>query len=188
MSAESISSSDNVDLSTTGTESLLVTTPTLTEDEQELSALARTQNRDLGKNFNKMMSELGDDYFNYVVKLARQQEYTLTLKKPTGRKTTDPVTDEEVDEYIGWEQKTYKRNKITTEEYNKVETLRALYNKEKDAEKIAKILGKMYRYLAYIYLGMTEADFKRADWEEIKPTLDSCNFGTVYSMRQNNKA
>lgn len=195
MSADSTSSSsENENLMATAT---ATTAPafTLLEGDQRLMSEQQQQRgeqqqqsqRDVGKNFNIMMSKLGDEYFNFVMKLAKEDKYTLTLKKPTGRKIKDPLTDEEVDEFIGWESRIYNRHRITTEEYNKIEALRGKFNKEKDdVDAIADILAKMYRYLAYVYLQMPQEDFLRADWEEIKPVLDACNFATVYSIRNIN--
>jgi hypothetical protein len=132
--------------------------------------------------FEKMMQGLGDDYMKRIVELAKQESYTISLRKPTGNKVPDPTTGEEVDEFRGWETKQYSRGKIMSSDYNKVEKLRAQYNKERDPEKIADMLARIYQFLAYCYLEMPYSDFIRTDWDEIKPILDACNFRTVYSL------
>jgi hypothetical protein len=135
------------------------------------------------KHFNEMMSRLGDDYFDRVTKLAEQNTYSIGFKIPTGKTIKDPITDEDILEYSGWENKTYRRGRITAEEYKKIEILRGKYNKERDQEKNAELFAKLYQYIAYVYLGMKYEDIRRADWDELKPVLDACNFGTVYSMK-----
>jgi hypothetical protein len=153
--------------------------------DTEMRQQSAQQQRDVAKNFNIMIGQLGDDYFKLIHKMAKWEEYTFTLKKPTGNKVPDPLDETQmIDEFSGWEQKTYKRLKITTAEYQKIESLRGEYNSLKDDTKaIAAVLAKMYRYLAYVYLQMPYSDFLRGDWEEIKPALDACNFSTVYGMR-----
>lgn len=140
-------------------------------------------------HFSKMMDELSNDYMTRVMDLANQDSYSVSLRIPTGNKIPDPLDENlQVDEYKGWETRTFKRGRITTADYNKVEKLRASYNKDKDPERVADTLHKIYQYLAYCYLEMAAADFKRSDWDELKPILDGCNFKTVYSLKNSTLA
>jgi len=156
-----------------GKESLIVEEPEAVGDQ-----------KDMAKHFNEMMGKLGDEYFDRVTKLAEQDTYTLEFKLPTGKKIKNPVTDVEEDEYSGWENKTIRKGKITAEEYKNIEILRGRYNKEKDQEKNAELFSKLYHYIAYVYFSMKYEDIKRANWDMLKPILDSANFATVYSMKK----
>src|SRR5215510_7461135 len=72
-------------------------------------------------HFSKMLDDLSNDYMTRVMDLANQDSYTLSLRIPTGNKIPDPLDDAiMIDEYRGWETKSYKRGRITTQDYNKV--------------------------------------------------------------------
>ncbi len=137
--------------------------------------------------FSKMMNDLSDDYMKRVMELANNDNYEISLRVPTGNKMKDPFSGEEVDEFKGWEKKRYSRGRITAADYNKVEKLRAQYQKEKDPEKIADMLARIYQFLAYCFLEMSYNEFIRTDWDEVKPVLDACNFRTVYSLKNSKK-
>lgn len=147
------------------------------EQEAQKEYIARQRGE-----WEQYFSGLSDDYVKRVIKEAEKTTFTLSLRKTTGKKIKNPVTDEEEDEYRGWETKEYDRSKISPKEWENLDKLRALYNKEKDAEMIPTRLGKIYEYAAHVYLGMPYEDYVRSDWDEIKMTIDACNFRTAYAL------
>lgn len=159
------------------------------DDKKIEPAKPEAQPQELSDEAKRMQSQweayfagLSDDYVKRVTELAKNQAYAISLGKKTGRKVKHPITDEEIDEIEGWEQKNYDRKKISSKDWHLVEKMRASNNKEKDQEKFQENLAKIYEFLAYCYLGMTHDEYIRTDWEEIKPIIDACNFRTVYSI------
>jgi hypothetical protein len=132
--------------------------------------------------FDKMIQKYGEDYMKRVVEMAKQQKYTIQLRKPTGKKIPDPLEPEkQMDEYSGMEPKDYTRQPISAEDYHRAEKLRAKFQNEKDPDKVADNQARIYQFLAYCYLGMAYSEFARvADWTEIKLVIDACNHKTLY--------
>jgi hypothetical protein len=132
--------------------------------------------------WEKYFAGLGDDYLKRVTDLAKKQAFTISLRKPTGRKIKHPITEQEEPEYKGWEERNYERGKIASPDWHMVEKMRAQMAKEKDQEKVMEMMAKIYEFLAYCYLGMPHDEYVRTDWEELKPIIDACNFRTIYSL------
>lgn len=134
---------------------------------------------------DKSTRELSQDYLKKVIQLAASGDsFTLPVRQldPSGKKEKDPYTGEEEPVYIGWENKTYKRSKISSKDWEKIDNTRAEYHASRDPIKSAQHQARMYYLIAKLYLNMTYEDYKNADWEELRPILDACNFRTVYSL------
>jgi len=137
-----------------------------------------------------------DAYNKRIVEGVKTESVTLSLRKPTGNQIPDPLDDAKmIDEFSGWENKTYSRNRVSSQDFKIIEKLRGEWNRLRtppldangdpqpdklDPGKIADAMEKMYRYVAYTYLGMPAKDFDRCDWEELRPALDSCTFKTNF--------
>lgn len=138
--------------------------------------------------YTKLLKNFESDYSKRLIKLAKQDSYSVSLRIPTGKKIEDPLDpDKKIEEYKGWEQKTYERQKIASADFKRVEKLRAEYAKIKDPDKVVEMVARMYQFLAYCYLAMSAEEFGRTDWDEIKPILDACNFRTVNSLPNSQK-
>lgn len=155
--------------------------PPATPDDQQRPQLSE-ESKKMQSEWEKYFAGLGDDYMKNVTTLAKRKSYKISLRKKTGNKTTHPITGAQVDEYKGWEEKEFDRNKIASEDWHMAEKMRAENGKEKDDVKFRENLAKIYEFLAWCYLGMTHDEFNRADWNDIKPIIDACNHRTVYSL------
>lgn len=140
------------------------------------------QKSNFTEQFEKMLEHYGEEYMKKVMEVAKKDQFTITLNVPTGKKIQSPIEPyEERDEYDGVEQKTYKRRPISATDYHKSEKLRAQFQNEKDPDKVADNQAKIYRFLAFCYLGMSPAEFERiADWTQFKLVIDGCNHKTMY--------
>lgn len=134
---------------------------------------------------NKSTSELGQDYIKKIIQLAASGDhFTISVRQrdPSGKTEKDPYTEEEEPVYIGWEKKTYSRHKITSRDWEKIDQTRAEYHAARDPIRAAQNQAKMYYLIAKMYLSMTAEEYRNADWDELRPILDACNFRTVYSL------
>jgi hypothetical protein len=84
-------------------------------------------------------------------------------------------------------QKTFIRRKVPQSAYWKIEELGAELLASKDPKERARIVNDRYRLMSKLYLEekdthktMTDEDYKRADWEQLKYVLMACNHAFVH--------
>jgi hypothetical protein len=191
MSADSTTNKNdvNVDNSTSDnnedSESLTIQSPSVSATD-----IPEIQQAQSGwqEYFQKIVGDVQNDYAKLIIEYAKKDQYEISLRMPTGRKIPDPIDPTQmIDEFKGWTKKDFKRCKITSADYARLEKLRADFNKEKDPTKVADMLARIYQFLAYCYLEMPYEEFIRADWDEVKPILDGCNFRTMYGIPNSQK-
>ena len=137
------------------------------------------------KYFEQLFEKMSDDYLNRTIELAKKNEYMITLRIPSGEFMPDPTDPNKQIKLFKDEvpqARPFTRKKVSVQDYKKIEILRAQFNRERDPEKVIDKLITLYQYMAYYFLGMKLDEFDCADWDEIKPVLDACNFRTVYSL------
>lgn len=80
-------------------------------------------------------------------------------------------------------EKIYDVHKVTVQQYNTLEQMRAALENlkgEKDHNKGVLQMADLYKELARVYLKMPENEYYNCDWHEIKLILDACAFRTLY--------
>jgi len=91
---------------------------------------------------------------------------------------TIPILTQKTDYYYFWENKQYRRHKITTADYEKAKEMSLNDHEE---ERDLDDLMELYQFLAMCYLRMPSDEFERSDWGTIRPVLDACQFRTAHS-------
>lgn len=164
-----------------------VTLPIVAEDNPENKTPEQQAKETEENDYLEQQRKKYEDLYNKrIVEGTGKQKVVLQLRKPTGQMIPDPLDDnKQIPEFKGWEPKEFKKTVISSNDFKIIEKLRGLWNKERakediDVEKIADSMEKMYKYIAYAYLGMSAEEFSRADWEELRPVLDSCTFKTNF--------
>jgi hypothetical protein len=112
---------------------------------------------------------ISDQYHDYIAKLGRQDTYTIHLR----------------DYYVDWIEEEFERHKITRVDNEKSKKMAKELAKLEDEEDVELKLNKMidmYKFLASCYLHMSEKDFVRADWEELKDVINACELRTSMSI------
>jgi hypothetical protein len=148
---------------------------------------------------------LANQYKDALIELAKQDTYIISvqsLSSGSARKVLDPFDHTKLlTVYTKWEEKKYKRHKITVADYQKVKELSESYNDEEEEQeeeeeedderyrlkKIDQVLA-LYQFFAQCYLKMSPEEFMRADWGQTRPILDACNYRTVHSLAHTSKA
>ena len=146
---------------------------------------ATIQQSNMEEYFSTAMKQLGDDYFRRVMELAASTDIfhiPLPVYDPSGRTLENPVTHEKEKVIVDWKPKAFKRYKITSKDFEQIDLARAEYNMSKDAKQISILMAQMYELIAFKYLRMSHEEYVSAQWEELRPVLDACNFRTVYSL------
>jgi hypothetical protein len=129
---------------------------------------------------------IAEQYKQKLIKLAKQDTYTIPLNiLENGVEIPDPFNpSKKYVIYREWEEKEFKRHKITVQDWHKAEELKAIYNSEDDdTETKTNLLMNLYSFLAKCYLKMsTKDDFVRASWGELRPIIDACDYRTEHSL------
>jgi hypothetical protein len=105
-------------------------------------------------------------------------EYLKSLREKEQRKI-DELAQKDAHEISG---KRYTRLKITTKQNQELEKMRAELAELQPVEaiKYANILFEIYKKGALYYLGMAEADFMQAPWDEVKAVVDACAWRVIH--------
>jgi hypothetical protein len=83
--------------------------------------------------------------------------------------------------------KVFVRRKVNRKAYSYTEALAAMIMTRRDAEERNNLIDKRYRYQAKLFLEekgsgkpMTDEDFNRADWEQLKYIILACQHAYVH--------
>lgn len=147
--------------------------------QQEVTDMVKEFQREWGPHYAALQNER----LRKVNELAAKSSYTVSLQIPTGKTVTNPLSGKEEPEYEDkWEQKTFQRKKVNTENWALIEEMKAEYANERNAAKRAQLYTRMHQGMAFLYLGMKPEDFARTDWEEIKLIIDGCSHRTRHGL------
>jgi len=116
--------------------------------------------------------ELDGKYSNAITTYAKQEEFTIPIERKDAKGNL-------LGEY---ENKKFKRKKISAGKWEEVEELREDIFAEKDRKKTRALISKLYWICAREYFKMSEDEYKRASWEDVKLAVDASNFRTVKSL------
>lgn len=160
---------------------------TASEAGQKAQAATTTEAVDMVRQFQQVWgphyAALQNERLRKINDLAAKSVYTVSLQVPSGKKSINPITDEEEEEYEDrWEHKTYQRRKVNERNWALIEEMKGAYQQERDAVKRVRLYNKLQEAMAYLYLGMRPEEFKRTDWEEIKLILDACVHRTRHGL------
>jgi hypothetical protein len=109
-------------------------------------------------------------------------EISIRLRIPIGE-TDNAFGEKEVMYKDGeYETKSYKFRNIVTNDWNLYTLKRAELQNENvkpieqiDQNKIAELNSKIYEYLALKYLGVPHNEYVRAEWDDVKLAVETCN-------------
>ena len=124
---------------------------------------------------------MSDSLLANTAELAKSNEYGIPLKKPTGRKETNPLNGEEQDELSEEvETKNYVRYRISYRDWRILEQLRAQLQTMTLPDERTQKMFQIYEYMARLYLHMPQDEMFRTDFQFLKGILDACKFATDY--------
>lgn len=119
--------------------------------------------------------------------------FRVRLKVPSGNKTTNPLSGEEMEEFKEgeYETKIYHFHKIAANDWALYRTKLAELQNETakpldkvDNSKIADLNNRIYEYLAIKYLGMHHDEYIRAEWDDVRLAVDACNSITEWQSQE----
>lgn len=138
---------------------------------------------DYTTHWKKYYEGIAGERMKEVTKLAKQDQYKIRLITKDGEE---------------WKEETYKYREIPTKKWLELEELRSEYA---DLEKIAAskvldvkdtsynytkqlntLLAKIYKLSAQYFLKMTDEEWDRALWVDIKGVIDACNHRTIFTL------
>jgi hypothetical protein len=139
----------------------------------------------------KYFETMDEQRQRYIIKLAQQDKFDLRFVK-------DPSKPKRQWEYVF---DSFNYYEVTVKEWNDIEIRRAELNDVieyaakrlitpglPDSEtwtyrrKIADVHISLYRACAKAFLGMSDDEYDRVDWDDVRNAIDACNHRTVYSL------
>ena len=147
---------------------------------------------DVAQNeFKRYLEGLDEQRQKYIVKLAQRDAFDLKLvrdmSKPKRSWEYDIINFNYYEVTVKeWTDIEYKRAELNdTIEYAAKRLVTPGIPKSEEwnyRRQIAEKHVNLYRMCAKAFLGMTDDEYDRVDWDDVRNAIDACNHRTIYSL------
>jgi len=148
-------------------------------DPELLKAYVKAQEQQPQQFKSTYYLDVEQENLKKLEKLSPLDEFEITFPPDYDTTTWELKAD-------GYE-KTFVRRKVNRKMYWVTEALATQMMKERDPVERGKIIDKRYRYMSKLYLEekgthkpMTDEDFQRADWEQLRYILMACSHAYIH--------